>query len=121
MELELDLFGLYLSKHPITEVKSNFKNIVSLTEVPSYFDKMIEVVVYVDKIKEITTKSGAKMVFISGSDELSNIDLTVFPDTYQEMEHIEKGDILLARARVEKRYDQYQLIVNKIKKIKIEK
>ena len=29
MELELDLFGLYLSKHPITEVKANFKNIVS--------------------------------------------------------------------------------------------
>ena len=75
----------------------------------------------VDKVKEITTKSGAKMVFISGSDELSNIDLTVFPDTYKEMEHIEKGDILLARARVEKRYDQYQLIVNKIKRIKIEK
>ena len=121
MELELDLFGLYLSKHPITEVKSNFKNIVSLTDISSYFDKMIEVVVYVDKVKEITTKKGAKMVFISGSDELANIDLTVFPDTYKEIEHIEKGDILLARARVEKRYDQYQLIVNKIKKIKFEK
>lgn len=121
MELELDLFGLYLSKHPITEVKSKFKNIVSLNDVSSYFDKMIEVVVYVDKIKEITTKSGAKMIFINGSDELSNIDLTVFPNLYDEVKYIVKGDIVLVRARVEKRYDKYQLIVNKIKKVNFEK
>lgn len=117
MELELDLFGLYLSKHPITEVKNKFKNIVSISDVQNYFDKVIEVVIYVDKVKEITTKSGAKMIFISGSDELANIDLTVFPNLYEESKHITKGDIVLARTRVEKRYDKYQLIVQRIKKI----
>ena len=117
MELELDLFGLYLSKHPVTEVKSRFKNIVALNDISLYFDKIIEVVVYVDKVKEITTKAGAKMLFISGSDELSNIDLTVFPNIYDECKNISKGDIVLARVRVEKRYDKYQLIVNKIKKL----
>ena len=117
MELELDLFGLYLSKHPITEIKSKFKNIVSLSDVANYFDKMIEVVVFVDKVKEITTKSGSKMIFISGSDELTNIDLTVFPNLYDESKDIAKGDYVLARTRVEKRYDKYQLIVQRIKKI----
>lgn len=121
MELELDLFGLYLSKHPITEVKSKFKNIVSLSDVPNYFDKIITAVVLVDKIKEITTKKGAKMLFISASDEIANIDLTVFPTVYEECQNIAKGDIALVQARVEKRYDKYQLIVQKIKKLKFEK
>ncbi len=118
MELELDLFGLYLSKHPVTEIKAKFKNIIALSDIPKYFDKMIDVVVYVDKVKEITTKKGAKMMFISASDELASIDLTIFPNLYEECKSIQKGEVILAKARVEKRFDQYQLIVNKVKRIK---
>ena len=115
LEKELDLYGLYLSNHPITNIKSKYQNIVSLSDIESYFDKTINTIVYIDRIKEITTKKGDKMAFATGSDELSSIDITLFPTVYNESNIVE-GDIVLINAKVEKRFDKYQLIVNKIKK-----
>lgn len=118
MEKELELFGLYLSKHPITDVKLKYKNITSINELPNYFDKIIDTIVYVDRIKEITTKKNQKMAFISGSDELATIDITLFPNIYEDNKEISKGDILLIKGRVEKRFDKYQIVVNKLAIIK---
>lgn len=118
MEKELELFGLYLSKHPITDVKLKYKNITSINELPNYFDKIIDTIVYVDRIKEITTKKNQKMAFISGSDELATIDITLFPNIYEDNKEISKGDILLIKGRVEKRFDKYQIVVNKLVVIK---
>jgi DNA-directed DNA polymerase III (polc) len=118
MEKELELFGIYLSRHPITEVKLNYKNIVPINELPNYFDKIVDTIVYVDRIKEVNTKKNQKMAFISGSDELSTIDVTLFPNLYEKNKDISKGDILLVQGRVEKRFDKYQLVVVKFKKLK---
>ena len=68
-----------------------------------------------DKIKEIDTKNNEKMVFITGSDEISSIDLTLFPKIYKKFNNIEVGNILLIKGNVEKRFDKIQVIVNDIK------
>ena len=115
IEKELDLYGLYLSKNPLTDIKAKYENIVSLQDVELYFDKTINTVIYVDRLKEITTKKGDKMAFVTGSDEIGSIDITIFPKVYSEC-NINEGDIVLINAKVEKRFDKYQLIVNKIKK-----
>lgn len=117
MEKELSLFGLYLSNHPVTKYKSIFNNIIDLNNVDKYFDKVIDTIIYVDRIKEITTKSNSKMAFITGSDEISTIDLTMFPKILEEYPNIKDGDILLIKGKVEKRYDKYQIIINKIKEL----
>ena len=70
-----------------------------------------------NRIKEITTKSNSKMAFITGSDEISTIDLTMFPKILEEYPNIKEGDILLIKGKVEKRYDKYQIIINKIKEL----
>ena len=116
MEKELSLFGLYLSNHPVTDIKNKYNNITSLMYIESYFDKTIDIIVYVDRIKEINTKKGEKMAFIVGSDELSTIDITLFPKIYSNI-NIKVGDIILVRGKVEKRYDKYQVIVSNIKVI----
>ncbi len=118
MEKELDLFGLYLSEHPITELKSHYPKAISLNDLPLYFDKNVETIVYVDKVKEIMTKNSQKMAFVVGSDELSTIDLTLFPNLYEKNMDIEKGNILLVRGKVEKRFDKYQIVVETIDKLK---
>lgn len=115
IEKELELFGLYLSKHPITDVKINYKNIVSLNDLKNNFDQVIDTIVYVDKIKEVSTKKNQKMAFISGSDELDTIDIILFPDIYEKNKDIIKGDIILIKGKVEKRFDKYQIVVNKLK------
>lgn len=118
MERELEMFGLYLSEHPITELKAKYPHTVPIQDLPQYFDKRVNTIVYIDKVKEIQTKKNAKMAFLVGSDELSTIDLTLFPTLYQKYSDIEKGDILLVSGKVEKRFDKYQLVVQQIEKLK---
>lgn len=118
MEKERELFGLYLSEHPITSLKTKFPNVVSIEEFPRYFDKTIQTILYIDKVKEITTKKNDKMAFLVGSDEVSTIDLTLFPNLYTKHSDIEKGDTVLVTGKVEKRFDKYQLVIQKIDKLK---
>ena len=69
-------------------------------------------------MKVINTKKGDKMAFITGSDETGTMDFTLFPKVYRLYEGIEKGDLLKVRGTVEKRLDQYQVIVQRIKYLK---
>ncbi len=117
MEKELELFGLYISNHPITKLKSKYPKTISLNDIDLYFDKIVKAIVYVDQIKEIKTKKGDKMGFIIGSDELATIDITLFPKIYKTINNINKGDIIGIQGKVEKRFDKYQIICSKIMKI----
>ena len=113
MEREKELFGFYLSNYPTTGYKAKFK-VINLNEIERYFNKNIDVIVLVDRIKEITTKKSEKMAFITGSDETDTLDLTLFPSIYSKYQ-VKRGDILLVRGKVERRMDKYQLVVDKIR------
>lgn len=112
--IEYELFGFYLSNHPVTNYKNKFKNIIDIKDVPTYFDRIIDVVVLAEKKREIATKKNENMCFVTGTDEQNILDIVLFPRAYQRLE-FKAGDILLIRGKVEKRYDQYQLIVNNLK------
>ncbi|MBR3198485.1 MAG: DNA polymerase III subunit alpha [Bacilli bacterium] len=113
MNYEQEVFGFYLSNHPITEYKIKNKHI-DIKDIQLYFDKQIETVIYVDKIRVINTKNKETMMFITGSDELSQIDIVLFPKIYNENKNIKEGNIIKIKGKVEKRYDQYQIIANNI-------
>ena len=114
LEYEFETFGFYLSNHIITEYRSKYNNHLMLKDIASYFDKNVKLIVYVERLKEINTKSNNKMVFITASDEMGKIDLVVFPNVYNVIPPITKGDILVIEGHVEKRFDKYQIVVNKI-------
>jgi DNA polymerase-3 subunit alpha len=114
MEQELEVFGFYLSVHPVTKYKNNYSDLVDIINIPNYFNKDITILAYIDSIKVIKTKNNEEMAFISGSDELSKIDITLFPKTYQNHREIKKGDVIKVIGKVEKRLSTYQLIANKI-------
>ena len=117
MQKEEEIFGFYLTAHPVTEYKKNNPNVIEAKDIGNYFDKTVEVIVSVDRIKRLTTKKNEQMMFITGSDELSQIDIVVFPRVYEISPEIEIGDILDIKGKIEKRYDQYQIITNKIIKL----
>lgn len=118
MNYELETFGFYFTNHPITayKLKSQTK-LIELKNVKDYFDKIIETIVIIDRIKEITTKKNEKMMFITASDELSKIDIVVFPRIYNATPELNRGDIIKVKGRVEKRYDEMQIIASNIKKL----
>ena len=113
MAREKELFGFYLSNYPTTSYKAKFK-VINLNEIEKFFNKTIDVIVLVDRIKEITTKKDEKMTFINGSDETDTLDLTMFPFIYDKYK-VKRGDILLVRGKIERRMDKYQLVVDKVR------
>ncbi len=114
MEQEFIIFGFYVSNHPVTSYKKKYGTI-SLIDISNYFDRVINIVVYVDRVKEVDTKKGEKMCFITGSDEVSSIDVVFFPKIYNS--DILLHDILYLNGRVEKRNDEFQFVVNRINEI----
>ena len=115
--MEKDLFGIYLSNHPVTSYKAKFKNMINLDNVPNNFNKLINTVVLVEKVKVIQTKKGEDMMFFDGSDEYSKMDFTLFPKTFEQYKNIKVGDIIKVEGKVERRYDSFQIIVNKVEKL----
>ena len=121
LEKEKEAFGFYLSGHPTTAYREDNQLCIRLNEVENNFNKQVDTIILVDKIKVINTKSGDKMAFISGSDETSTLEYTLFPKTYKQYSNIEKGYIIKVRGNVERRLNEYQIIVEKIKVLEGEK
>ena len=117
MQKELEVFGFYLSTHPVTDYKKRNSNIIELKNIKSYFDKIVNVIVIADKTKEIVAKTKEKMMFLTASDELATTTIIIFPKTYQTINNIEVGDLLKITGKVEKRFDQYQIVATKITKL----
>ena len=117
MEQELSLYGFYISNHPVTKKKELDKDYVNLDSVNTKYNKVINIIGTLDFVKEITTKKGELMAFYKVSDEFSSLSLTLFPSVYEEYRDIKKKDIIKVRGKVERRFDEYQLIVEKITKL----
>ena len=118
LEKEKECFGFYLSSHPTNNYKKSNPYCISLNTLEKYFDKQVDVLILVDKIKIIDTKKGDKMAFITGSDETSSREFILFPKIFNKYQNIEKGALLKIRGMVERRLDETQIIVEKVKNLK---
>jgi len=111
MNLEKELYGFYLSNHPVVK----YNNEIKLIDLKKYFDKYIILYVYVENIRKIKTKKNEDMAFLSCSDETSQEDFILFPNKINYLNDIKKGDVIYIAGHVEKRLDKYQVIISSIK------
>ena len=118
LEKEKECFGFYLSSHPTNKYKKDNPYCIPLNTVDKYFDKQIDTLILVEKIKIIDTKKGDKMAFITGSDETCSKEFILFPKVYKDFSNIEKGTLLKIRGKVERRLDEIQIIAERIKYLK---
>ena len=109
--------GFYLSSHPTTIYKSRISNVVNLADIRNYFGKRVELLVMIDKVRVVNTKNNDRMAFYLASDDTAQADLTLFPKAYEKYKDIDKGEIVLVKGEVQRRFDKYQIIVNEIKRI----
>lgn len=114
LQQEKELFGFYMSSHPVTSYQVDNPRAIPLNEVERFFNKKITALILVENIKIIETKNKDTMAFITGSDETSAMDFVLFPKTYQLYSKIEKGNLLKIIGTVEKRLDKMQIVVQKI-------
>lgn len=112
MENEVKSIGFYLTEHPVSKYREN--NRVSSLNINEFFDKRVSFVVLIKRLKETMTKNNDVMAFVTGEDEYGEISLTIFPTVYKRFNNIEEGNIAEIVGRVERRFDKYQVIVDKI-------
>ncbi len=117
LEQELSVFGFYFTYHPTTIYEKFYPNCIKLKEIASYFSKKIQTLVLIEKIKVITTKKGDKMAFITASDETDSLSYTLFPKTYSLYETLSLKEVVKITGTVEKRLNEYQIIVDKIERV----
>ena len=115
-KIEFNTFGFYLSSHPVQQYRDNDITTLNLKE---NFNNNITIYLLVDSKRDVITKKNEKMLFITGSDEFSSVDLVVFPKVLERFYNINKSEVYKFTAKVEKRFNEYQLIVSKIESVKI--
>ena len=113
MKKEVELFGYYVSTHPANK----YTNVMKQVNIKKYFDKRIETVVLIDRIKKHTAKNNKEMAFITGSDETTSSDFILFSDYMNNLDGIKEGDLVRITGKVERNKDKYSVIIYKIEKI----
>ncbi|MBN2604410.1 MAG: DNA polymerase III subunit alpha [Bacilli bacterium] len=119
-EKERQVLGFNLVMNPLTEY-SEYIQTHQLYK-PSTIDELvvgseIRIMAVLSGIKNIKTKKNADMAFVTLQDEYSKIEGVLFDSTYRMYcDDLIKGSVYLFLAKVEKRNDKIQLIIQKIHK-----
>lgn len=121
LEMEKLLFGFYLTAHPTSKYLIDNKDIIFLKDAVKYQNRNKLFLVFVEKVKAIKTKKGDNMAFVTVSDETGKLEFILFPKVYDTYMTIARGDILKVEGKVEKRLNDLQIIVNRIKILNGEK
>ena len=83
---ERELLGLYLSQHPLDMFEMFLKEkTVPIRELKGSHDgKSVTIGGAISDVREITTKNGQKMAFIKLEDHTGEIEVILFPSSYQQ-------------------------------------
>ena len=116
LEQEKEVFGFYVTSHKTEKYKLNNKEIMDICLLENNLGKIVNIIVNVDRTKEIITKKNDIMCFITGSDNTGSTTLIVFPDLYKEINKFKKNEIIKVKGKVERRFNEFQIICNEIER-----
>ncbi|MBI2595598.1 DNA polymerase III subunit alpha [Candidatus Daviesbacteria bacterium] len=118
---EKELLGFYLHEPPYLE---NLRKVTILTGIKFLdisdddINKKLTLGGVVAEVKKVMTKKSAQeMAFVKLSDGTGEIECVIFPTIYaQNKQILEKEEVLLISGRIDKREDDYSLIVESLQK-----
>ncbi|MDB9313510.1 OB-fold nucleic acid binding domain-containing protein [Spirulina sp. CS-785/01] len=122
LKKEKELLGFYISEHPLDVVKPAKKIIasVNLSQLRDYGKRSkVSVIAMLNTVREITTKKGDRMAFVTIEDLTCQVDGVVFPSAFERLEPylIEDSRVILWGKPERKDDDTVQLIVEDIEPI----
>lgn len=90
LQWERELLGLYISAHPIDKYEQFLhEKTVNLAEITGSHDgKSMLIGGILTDIRELTTKKGDKMAFLTIEDKLNRFSVVVFPRTFEEVKDL---------------------------------
>ncbi|MHA6251445.1 DNA polymerase III subunit alpha [Oceanobacillus sp. CAU 1775] len=115
---EKDLLGMYVSSHPLENYREGLRRsgFVSIADTKELVGrKHVNGAVIVQEIKQIRTKRGDQMAFLTLADENSTIDAVLFPDLYREEKRwLEEEMLIFIKGKIEMRNDRLQWVIDKV-------
>jgi DNA polymerase-3 subunit alpha len=116
---ERELIGLYISDHPLTPYQQTFAQIVSYFsgQLPqAQHEEKVRVAGLVTAVRPYTTKTNKPMGFVTLEDVQGNIELVLFPKTWQKAHEILKvGQIVIVEGKVDTGSTPPKVLVDEIR------
>ncbi len=116
---ERELIGLYISDHPLTPYQQTFAQIVSYFsgQLPAaQHEEKVRVAGLVTAVRPYTTKTNKPMGFVTLEDIQGNIELVLFPKTWQKTrEQLTVGQIIIVEGKVDTGSTPPKILVDEIK------
>ena len=112
-DYEKEYLGFYISKHPVEKEfdKKQYLGIYKLGNAQNHQPILVQF----DAIKQIRTKNGQNMAFVTLNDGMLLMDGVIFPDKFKKYEtSISNEEMYIVIGKFEKRNQQLQLIINQI-------
>jgi DNA polymerase-3 subunit alpha len=116
---ERELIGLYISDHPLTPYQETFRQIVSyfsgqLNE--AQHEEKVRVAGLVTSVRPYTTKTNKPMGFVTLEDIQGNIDLVLFPRTWDRTREIlTVGQIVIIEGKVDMNSTPPKILVDTVR------
>jgi DNA polymerase-3 subunit alpha len=119
LRLEKETLGLYVSEHPLERVRSELrrKTDCGLSDLERRRDgEFVTVGGIVSSLKQVTTKRGEPMVFVTLDDPTGSAEVVVFNSTYAAArELLEPDRILVVKGRVDhKQAGETKLVASEV-------
>lgn len=111
---EKAVLGIYLSMHPIELMKEKINvPYVNVSSLYDYVGKNVNIIIQLQRVKNITDRKGNEMCFIEGFDESGSVDGVVFASRFKSVAiSLVKGNICLIHGKVDLK-DKLSIIVEK--------
>ncbi len=118
LAFERELLGFYVTTHPLTKYEKVLKNYATATTDTLAERRDQEEVTMggvVDALKEITTKKGDRMAFLTLQDLTGSCEIVAFPDIYKSNSNLLRKDAtIFIRGRVNSRDDIPKVIAEEV-------
>ncbi|MGP4075716.1 DNA polymerase III subunit alpha [Halobacillus sp. K22] len=124
LAMEKEVLGTYLSEHPLEYQRKSLrkKGVLSLRQ-SLLINKSRKIVTaaVVETIKEIRTKRGDPMAFMTISDETAEMETVLFPDVYRGAKNwLAEQMLVVVTGKVEERNERKQLLISEISNFDID-
>ena len=116
---ERELIGLYISDHPLNEYQTTLAQIVTyfsgqLPEAAQ--EEKVRVAGLITTVRPYTTKTGKPMGFVSMEDIQGNLELVLFPKTWERYrQQMTVGQIIIVEGKVDQSNPPPKILVDIIK------
>ncbi len=115
---ERELIGFYVSSHPLSKHVKILKNYATAsTDSLAEFSHQADVTIggIIDNLKEIVTKKGDKMAFMTLQDLSGSCEVIVFPSLYKTAaDTIQKDQLIFVRGKIDARDDVPKILAEEV-------